>query len=347
MADWSKGFPFNYTVDGDTSATAVKSGCVDEVAKIYEHLNTLRANISDEVAVELYDGTLGSEWWTPRLADGTAPMTVGVRLASSLYDGYGVSRQGQTDTVLAKLEDSTKNVRDYPITEREFLRATEALGMGVPAGVIIMWYGDVTDLPKGWALCDGNNRTPNLVGQFPRGGAGEIFETGGTESVTVEASPLLEHTHAVNHELTGNAHSHTVTGELLQAGGSHTHTGTVNGGVNTNSVNHRHAITGSSPPVSRRGFLDGSVNDVPYRRASGVRFENAPASGNHTHPGVTTGVSVSTFNMSHAHDVVGTTSTAAEQTITLEGSTKAASKEGSVEYKIHPAYMALVYLMKL
>jgi len=34
----------------------------------------------------------------------------------------------------------------------------------IPKGVIVMWTG--TTAPAGWALCDGNNGTPNLKGRF-------------------------------------------------------------------------------------------------------------------------------------------------------------------------------------
>ena len=36
----------------------------------------------------------------------------------------------------------------------------------IPVGGIIMWSGSYSNIPKGWALCDGNNGTPNLVGKF-------------------------------------------------------------------------------------------------------------------------------------------------------------------------------------
>lgn len=37
-----------------------------------------------------------------------------------------------------------------------------------PSGVIVMWSGLITDIPKGYALCDGTNGTPNLSGKFIR-----------------------------------------------------------------------------------------------------------------------------------------------------------------------------------
>jgi microcystin-dependent protein len=33
-------------------------------------------------------------------------------------------------------------------------------------GFIVMWSGELADIPAGWALCDGTNGTPNLKGKF-------------------------------------------------------------------------------------------------------------------------------------------------------------------------------------
>ena len=43
----------------------------------------------------------------------------------------------------------------------------------IPSGIITMFNGK-SPIPTGWALCDGNNGTPNLIGQFIKGTSGEI-----------------------------------------------------------------------------------------------------------------------------------------------------------------------------
>lgn len=45
-------------------------------------------------------------------------------------------------------------------------RIKDESGFVMPKGGIIMWGGNITDIPKGWALCDGNNGTPDLRGRF-------------------------------------------------------------------------------------------------------------------------------------------------------------------------------------
>lgn len=39
----------------------------------------------------------------------------------------------------------------------------------IPKGTIWMWYGDANKIPSGWALCNGQNGTPDLGGRFPVG----------------------------------------------------------------------------------------------------------------------------------------------------------------------------------
>lgn len=68
----------------------------------------------------------------------------------------------------------------------------------IPSGVIVMWSG--TDIPDGWAICDGTNGTPDLRGRFVLGAsdAYTMGSTGGTESVTLDAKNLPGHRHTIN-----------------------------------------------------------------------------------------------------------------------------------------------------
>lgn len=57
----------------------------------------------------------------------------------------------------------------------------------LPAGSIIMWYG-AAPAPKGWAICDGTNKTPDLRGRFVIG-ADEQFaykSSGGAKGLGVQ-----------------------------------------------------------------------------------------------------------------------------------------------------------------
>ena len=62
----------------------------------------------------------------------------------------------------------------------------------LPKGVIVSWFGSIKEIPKGWALCDGNNTTPDLRNRFIIGG-GDIYnfgEKGGKSSIVLDKSNL-------------------------------------------------------------------------------------------------------------------------------------------------------------
>lgn len=64
----------------------------------------------------------------------------------------------------------------------------------IPRGVIVAWFG--TNIPNGWALCDGNNGTPDLRNRFIRGSDStdvNVQRIGG--SVKIGGSQLPPHTH--------------------------------------------------------------------------------------------------------------------------------------------------------
>lgn len=97
-------------------------------------------------------------------------------------------------------------------------------GDGTPPGVIVMWGGAIAAIPSGWALCDGNNGTPDLRDRFVlgTGETGEIGETGGNHSITLTIGQLPAHGHSFT---TGNEsapHSHTAS---TNSTGAHHHTG--------------------------------------------------------------------------------------------------------------------------
>lgn len=75
-----------------------------------------------------------------------------------------------------------------------------ALNGGIPSGGIIMWSGSVANIPAGWALCNGQNGTPDLRNRFVIG-AGSTYAVGATGGSTTKN---LAHTH------TGPSHTHSM-----------------------------------------------------------------------------------------------------------------------------------------
>lgn len=96
----------------------------------------------------------------------------------------------------------------------------------IPTGIITMWSGTIATIPLGWALCDGNNDTPDLRDKFIIGATadssgaktnvtGSYTQTGGSKDAIV-----VSHTHTVTDP--GHDHSYTRYNSLLVQSGSAT-----------------------------------------------------------------------------------------------------------------------------
>ena len=67
----------------------------------------------------------------------------------------------------------------------------------LPHGVIVMWSGALDEIPPGWALCNGENDTPDLRNRFVMGvGAAEYMDT--TGGSTSHKHRVGNHTHQVD-----------------------------------------------------------------------------------------------------------------------------------------------------
>ena len=127
----------------------------------------------------------------------------------------------------------------------------------IPSGVICIWSGNQNNIPTGWALCDGNNGTPNLSNRFVLGyGSKSCGSSGGSETVSLSTSNMPSHSHSASSTLSvGNAgsHSHTVTVDSSSGGSTgractlnaHTHSITVLKSASSSSKSYTTSNTGS------------------------------------------------------------------------------------------------------
>ena len=63
---------------------------------------------------------------------------------------------------------------DHYVTKQYLTNTTQ-----VPIGGIIMWSGSITDIPNKWALCDGQNSTPDLRERFIVGASDTVGSLAG------------------------------------------------------------------------------------------------------------------------------------------------------------------------
>ncbi len=103
------------------------------------------------------------------------------------------------------------------------LHAASFAGMGVPTGLVILWYGAEAAIPAGWHLCDGADGTINLQNRFPVGaGTGSSYSVGDTG--TGIHAPLGT-VNVAGHALTAAevaGHGHTFT-DYYAGGGTATY----------------------------------------------------------------------------------------------------------------------------
>lgn len=64
-----------------------------------------------------------------------------------------------------------------------------------PDGAIVEWNGELTEIPDGWAICDGNNGTPDLLDRYVVGAGfdGELGNTTGTNTINGVSVPSHSH----------------------------------------------------------------------------------------------------------------------------------------------------------
>jgi len=195
---------------------------------------------------------------------------------------------------------------------------------GVPVGGIILWSGAIVDIPDGWALCDGNNGTPNLADRFVVG-AGNLYsvgDNGGSASVTLTVANLPGHTHSFS------ASTSTIGNHTHSCGTAGNHRHSLSGG-STNSDSHSH--TYFRPTSTYRVSYGGSTNVF---RSSGSNYYTSTDTHSHSLSGYTQ------YDGNHSHSI----GSAGGHSHTVSGTT--GSTGSGTPFGNLPPYYALAFIMK-
>lgn len=173
---------------------------------------------------------------------------------------------------------------------------------GVEIGMIIIWSGSVSNIPTGWALCNGQTVngqvTPDLRDRFVvgaglgTGNAGDLYspgDTGGNKDTTLTTAQLPSHSHGINdpghtHTMTGGAHDHGLPST------EHSHVATVSNdshshGGSSDTYDHSHGLTdyGHSHSVSDSGHGHNVSDGGHNHGTSGGSHSHNISGGSHNH----------------------------------------------------------------
>lgn len=127
---------------------------------------------------------------------------------TAIYDADN-DNDGQQDVLpifkTRKVVFGTAGLTPFNFSELTRLTAMNRLQ---PIGTIVMWSGSINQLPSGWALCDGQNGTPDLRNKFIVGAGDQynITDEGGNNAIQLQ---------------TANLPSFTASGQTSQGGGHH------------------------------------------------------------------------------------------------------------------------------
>lgn len=207
-------------------------------------------------------------------------------LTASDLDAY---TKGETDTAISNqigvLNDDISYHKDKIASNTELGHVKVGKGLSIdntgvlssaggdtiPSGIISMWSGSINAIPTGWALCNGQNGTPNLVDRFIVGAGSKysVGDIGGADTVTLTTSQLPSHTHSSGTLSTNTTGSHThdmreTIGFLTNAGsGSDQAFKYVNmePTLTSSAGSHSHTISGSTGST---GSGSSHENRPPY-----------------------------------------------------------------------------------
>lgn len=249
-----------------------------------------------------------------------------IGLNSKLYDSVFKKRcdYPKYDESVEIPEDFQDEKYNKAVPNVEWIK--ELIKLAVPSGTIAMYNGR-SEIPEGWAICDGNNGTPNLVGKFIKA-VSTIDQIGDNESELNENNEfIITQEHLPKHSHPHKPHTHDLGGNLSGTTGSSgdltvsLNYSDYNWGIGSVQKTFVTSVTGEGV-TSETGTVDGVSN---------IRTQGGNATGgNHTH----------SISLDAEGELSLSSSTSKEET--LED-----SEWPNKPLKIEPRSYSLVFIMKL
>ena len=105
-----------------------------------------------------------------------------------------VADKSDYEDLKTKVDTNTTNIATNTNDITNIKNEIKNLQDAMPVGSIIMFSGKAEEIPSGWAICNGENGTPNLIDRFILGST-YAGGTGGNSQITLSVSQLPPHRH--------------------------------------------------------------------------------------------------------------------------------------------------------
>ena len=204
-----------------------------------------------------------------------AQVKTNIQNSNGFQDEVVVGDESAVDSTIKKKEVTVKVYKTGEASPRSSIivtRYNKSLDNAIPSGTILPWYGNASNIPDGFRLCNGTNGTPDLRNRFIVG-AGTTYglgSTGGADSVKLSGTQIGNHYHAVGQFYSNN------NGNFYIQGGWNYNYGTASFPSNTyvafwNGSGGGHGYGG---PISSYGF--NQVTSLAVATAAQESHENRP-----------------------------------------------------------------------
>ena len=256
-------FTGDITLDEITCRNANVTGVATVGSELYVDGNFYDASGDNGSSGQILSSTgSGTNWIDANTTSVANSINVGTNLNSTDADQFVTFVENSSGNNPIRVDAGIKyNPSTNRLTAGSFAGDGSAL-TGVESfvtGMIILWYGDTSNVPTGFVLCDGNNSTPDLRDRFVIG-AGNNFSagsTGGNNSLTLTEANLPSHRHfVVSNDLGGQNRTNSNVSANNQVrkgtGASNLFEGYNLASTGSDAASGRSSAVGSGTPIDNK-----------------------------------------------------------------------------------------------